>query len=66
MHEPPEPEEIEALVVSYLGYRKMLDIFTHEGIAEPAHVRFIPGDEDDDEPGSWFFLPAVRSALAGE
>jgi hypothetical protein len=66
MHTPPEPEEIEALVVSYLGYRRILDIFTHQGIAVPDHVRVIPGEDDADEPGNWFFLPAARMALAGE
>jgi hypothetical protein len=63
---PPQPEEIEVVVVSQLGYRKIQHIFTHEDIVLPAHIRIILGDDDAGDPGSWFSVPAVRTALAGE
>lgn len=65
MQEPPEIQDIHALVVSPDAHGELQRMFTLMGIELPEHLRIITPDDTREEPGSWFYASAVRTALAG-
>lgn len=65
MQEPPETEDIQALVVSPDAHGELQRMFTLMDIEPPERLRILVPDDTREDPSSWFYTSAVRTALAG-